>query len=87
MFNDKPFIWHKQARTLFFIYLFFWPGHEAGGILVPSPAIEPVTPAVETPSLNHWMVREFPSKYFSRIYKSTVYILSRYSHLGKGWYI
>ena len=30
----------------------------AGGILVPQPGIEPVPPAVEVWSLNHWTMRE-----------------------------
>ena len=32
----------------------------AWGILVPQPGIEPVPPAVEAQSLNHWIAREFP---------------------------
>ena len=34
--------------------------HIACGILVPGPGIEPVTPAVEVGSPNHWAAREFP---------------------------
>ena len=30
------------------------------GILVPRPGIEPVPPAVEAQSPNHWTAREFP---------------------------
>ena len=32
----------------------------ACGILVPQPGIEPVSPAVEAQSLNHWSTREVP---------------------------
>ena len=39
---------------------FFWPCHAAYGILVPQPGIEPVPPAVEVRSPNHWTAREFP---------------------------
>ena len=35
----------------------------AGGILVPQPGIKPVPPAVELWSPNHWVTREFPTKY------------------------
>ena len=39
----------------------FWPCPTACGILVPRPGIEPVPPAVEARSLNHWTAREVPS--------------------------
>ena len=45
---------------LFFYFLFFWPCHVACRILVPRQGIEPVSPAVEAPSLNHWTAREVP---------------------------
>ena len=35
-------------------------------ILVPQPGIEPVPPAVEAQSPNHWAAREFPSEPFLR---------------------
>ena len=34
---------------------------EACGILAPRPGMEPVPPAVEAQSLNHWTTREVPS--------------------------
>ena len=40
----------------------FWPHRTACGILVPRPGIEPVTPAVEVPSPNHWSTREVPRR-------------------------
>ena len=39
----------------------FWPCHAACGILVPQPGIEPMPPAVEVQSPNHWTAREFPA--------------------------
>ena len=44
-----------------FIYLFIY-GHACMScrILVPPPGIEPVPPAVEVLSPNHWTAREFP---------------------------
>ena len=44
-----------------FVCLFcfsFWPHHTACDILVPLPETEPVPPAVETWSPNHWTSRE-----------------------------
>ena len=40
------------------LFGFFWPCHVACGILVPRPGTEPVPPAVEVQSLNHWTARE-----------------------------
>ena len=34
--------------------------HVARGILIPPPGIEPVPPALEAQSLNHWTAREVP---------------------------
>ena len=39
------------------VFLVFWGALVAGGILVPQPGIEPMPPALEAWSLNHWMVR------------------------------
>ena len=44
-----------------FLGVFFWPCPEARGIFVPQPGMEPVSPAVEARSLNHWTTREVPS--------------------------
>ena len=38
----------------------FWPCRAACGILVPWPGMEPVPPAVEARSPNHWTIREVP---------------------------
>ena len=37
-----------------------WPYHTAFWILVPQPGIEPMPPALEAWSLNHWTTREVP---------------------------
>ena len=42
----------------FFLFYRFWPRCAACGILVPRTGIEPVPPAVEAWSLNHWTARE-----------------------------
>ena len=42
------------ATDFDFFCLFVWPPCAACGILVPQPGIEPVPPAVEARSLNHW---------------------------------
>ena len=55
-----------------FLYLF---GQAACRILVPWPGIEPVPPAVEVWSPNHWTTREFLLVYF-KIYPSSVQPLS-----------
>ena len=41
--------------------LFFLPPFAAHGILVPGSSMEPVPPAVEAWSFNHWTAREVPS--------------------------
>ena len=46
------------------IIITFWPHRTACGILVPRPGIEPVLPAPEAWSLNHWTAREFPHKLY-----------------------
>ena len=38
----------------------FWPCHAPCGILVPRPGMEPVPPAMEVWSLNHWTTGEVP---------------------------
>ena len=43
-----------------FTFFFFWLHGVARGILVPQPGIEPVSPAVEAESPNHWTTREVP---------------------------
>ena len=43
-----------------FLGFFFWLWRVAHGILVPPARVEPVPPAVEAQSLNHWTTREIP---------------------------
>ena len=51
--------WWENKILLFYFILFYF-GHEACGILVPQPGIEPGPPAVELWSPNHWTAREVP---------------------------
>ena len=44
-----------------YIYIFFFFGRAAYGILIPRPGMEPVPPAIEAQSLNHWTTREVPT--------------------------
>ena len=44
-------------------FFFSWPCRVACGIIVPRPGIEPVPPAVEARSLNHWTTGEVPYVY------------------------
>ena len=56
-----------RALTLTMAFLFsfsFLAGHQAWGILVPRPGIEPVLPTVEAQSPNHWTARGFPAMEF-----------------------
>ena len=41
-------------------FILYWPHSEAYRILVPPPGIQPMSPAVEALSLNHWIAREVP---------------------------
>ena len=51
--------WGGTISLFFFFFQFiFCPHCEACGILVPRPGIEPIPPAVEARSLNHWTARE-----------------------------
>ena len=58
----------KQIWIILFFFLiyflFFTPRHVACGILAPRPGIEPVPPAVEVQSPNHWTTWEFPGLFF-----------------------
>ena len=48
-----------------FCFLFWFFGHEACGILVPRPGIEPACPCVGRWSLNHWTASKIPRQGFS----------------------
>ena len=58
--NVQWLSWKMWASSFFF----FWPHHTACRILVPQPGIEPVPPALEMQSLNHWTTREVPVQFF-----------------------
>ena len=45
-------------------FVLFWPHPEACRILVPQPGMEPMPPAVDALSLNHWTIREVLSLFF-----------------------
>ena len=42
----------------FLLYLFFWPHHEACGILVPQPGVKHTSCALEVWRLNNWTIKE-----------------------------
>ena len=44
----------------YYIFIYFWPCHTVCGTSVLQPGIEPVPPALEAQSLNHWTTREVP---------------------------
>ena len=52
----KILMWFFPKPSL---YLFFWLCHEASGILISKPGIEPSAPALEVRNLNHWVAKEF----------------------------
>lgn len=49
-----------DSWEIFFLTFLFWTHHEACGILVPQPGVEPRPPAVKSLSPNPWTAREFP---------------------------
>ena len=65
--NPRHSILHSATRGTF-----FFPRHVVCGILVPRQGIEPMPPALEARSLNHWTTREVPRGTF----KNTNSILS-----------
>ena len=50
----------RTGSVFLFVFLIVWPCRMACGILVPRPGIEPMPPALEAWSLNHWTTREVP---------------------------
>ena len=53
-FNHSMVRWPPDCSVIFFFLLH----HAACGILVPWPGIEPMPPALQAWSLNHWTTRE-----------------------------
>ena len=47
---------------IIFKFFFYFPTPPGCGILVPQPGIEPMPPALEVLSLNHWTSREVSGK-------------------------
>ena len=60
--------WRAKGRNVLVgtdtegFFFFFFAYHEACRILVLYPGMEPMTPAVEAHSLNHWTTREIPTE-------------------------
>ena len=49
-----------KKNPFMYLFFYFWLHHAACGILIPRPGTEPMPPAVEVRSLNHWTTREVP---------------------------
>ena len=64
--NNKAVIHEGNNRSGNILFLkivyYFWLHHVAYKILVPKPRMEPIHPAMETQSLNHWALREIREK-------------------------
>ena len=59
LLREKGFLSHPPPPCLkLFFFFYFWPCGTTYRILVPCPGIEPMPPAVESLSLNHWTTRE-----------------------------
>ena len=55
------FFCHGMQNLVYCLFLcLFWPCLKVCGILVSRAVMEPVTPAVEAGSSNHWTTREAP---------------------------
>lgn len=52
----------NKRGCFYFLYFLLWPRHTAYRILLPRPGIDPVPPAVEVQSLNHWTSKEVPER-------------------------
>ena len=50
----------EVLKNYFNFFFFFWSHCTVCGILVPQSGIEPLPPALEAWSLNHWTVRKVP---------------------------
>ena len=57
VFTTEP---PKKSPFYLEVILFFRPCLTAYGILVPKPGTEPMSPALEMQSLNHWTAKEVP---------------------------
>ena len=61
----------------------FWLCCTACGILLPRPGIEPVPPAVEVQSPNHWTAREFPCNFWLDTWQCDFYLVGCWMF----WYV
>ena len=57
-FFKKVFI---EFGTILLLFMFWFFGHKACGVLPPRPGIEPTPPRTGRQSLNHWTAREVPN--------------------------
>ena len=55
-------VFHSISFSI--LFLSFWPCRVTCRMLVPRPGIEPMPPAVEAQSPNHWTAREFPLSFY-----------------------
>ena len=81
--QNTSICWKRTTFSLKKKFFFLiYAHHEACGILVPQPGVEPMPPAVEAWSLSHWTTREVPgvllsiSKIKFSVYFLTIWISS-----------
>ena len=60
--NTFTFTFSCSLAT-FYLFFFVWPCCVACIILIPWPGMEPMSPALESQSLNHWTIREAPATF------------------------
>ena len=60
-------LWCTTGFSCSVCFWFIWPPPAAWGISVPWPGIEPMTPALEAWSLNHWTPREVPTVFCDEV--------------------
>ena len=64
-------------------FFFFWLHLVARGILIPQARIEPVPPALEAQSLNHWRAREVPLWLFKCYFTLFYFYINAFLSLGE----
>ena len=64
--SKLPSRWNVGILGFLFVFLIFWHGCSACGILVPQPGIKSEPLALEEASLHHWTTREAPGWDFER---------------------
>ena len=64
LIDKKLFQIPQSSFISFFFFQFFGCAMWHVGIIVPQPGIEPMPPAVEAWSLNHWTAREVPKFFY-----------------------